>query len=173
MGEEATGRAGGLACRHPAREGQGWSESPGGCSPGASCTAPSSPPPLSSAPSSLPTASLHSSFPGSLWSWTRTHARNLHDPRAPAGRGSREGGAMSPASVGRLTTPLDHMRTQAWSQARCRLQTFCLLLYPLRQARKKMCLGEEGWGRSRGGLLCEPVQPQASQVALPLVPCRP
>ena len=80
---------------------------------------------------------------------------------------------MSPASGGETDQPLDRMRTQAQSQARCPLQTSCLLLYPSRQARKKMCLGEEGWGFCRGGLLCEPVQPQASQVALPLVPCRP
>lgn len=48
-------------------------------------------------------------------------------------------------------TPGPHEDTEAPGQARCWLQTSCLLLYPLRQARKKNVLGEEGWGCCREG----------------------
>ena len=128
MGKEATRRVEGLACGHSARERQRWGRSLECCSPGAACTAPSSPLLLISAPSSLPAPSQPSNVSQAL-SILDPHAHNLHKPKVPEGLREQNRRSREPCCpVGRLTTPLDHMRTlrpRARQDAGFRLPVSC------------------------------------------------
>ena len=134
MGKGVTGRVGGPACGHPAREGLGWSDSPGGCSPGASCTAPSSPSPLSGTPSSLPAPTLS------------PVTCNLQEPRAPAGCGSKEGGAMSPAAGGETDHASGPHEDTGPEPGTMPASDFLSPAVPLEAGQKKNVLGGGGMG---------------------------